>query len=95
MRCNALPTTKQAPWGLLPSKKVRFLTHPQCGEIPYGNLIQAAHRDIDTTRGIYNADFTVDVLPQAALRLHAVNYTQPLQGCITICFLSILIPNSR
>jgi hypothetical protein len=46
-------------------------------------------------RGIYNADFTVDALPQAALRLHAVNCTQPLQGCITICLLSILIPNSR
>ena len=35
-------------------------------------------RHNDTMRGIYNADFTVDVLPQAALRLHAVNYTQPL-----------------
>ena len=45
-------------------------------------------------RGIYNADFTVDVLPQAALRLHTVNYTQPLQGCITICFLSILISST-
>ena len=27
--------------------------------------------------------------PQAALRLHAVNYTQPLQGCITTCFLLV------
>ena len=43
-------------------------------------------------RGIYNANFTLDVLPQAALRLHAVDYTQPLQGCITTCFLPILIP---
>ena len=46
-------------------------------------------------RGIYNADFTVDVLPQAALRLYAVNCTQPLQGCITRGFLSILIPSSH
>ena len=43
-------------------------------------------------RGIYNADFTVDVLPQAALRLHAVKCTQPLQGCIITYFLSILTP---
>ena len=41
------------------------------------------------------AGFTVDVLPQAALRFHAVNCTQPLQGCITICFLLVHIPNSR
>ena len=46
-------------------------------------------------RGIYNADFKVDVLPQAALRLHAVNCTQPLQGCITTGFLLTFIPNSR
>ena len=47
------------------------------------SLGEAAHRGFDTMRGIYNADFKVDVSPQAALRLHAVNYTQPLQGCIT------------
>ena len=53
------------------------------------------HFSLNAMRGIYNADFKVDVLPQAALRLHAVNYTQPLQGCITRSFLSILIPNSH
>ena len=47
------------------------------------NSLNSQHSSLGTMRGIYNTDFTVDVLPQAALRLHAVNCTQPLQGCIT------------
>jgi len=56
------------------------------------STLNSQHSSLDTMRGIYNADFKVDVLPQAALRLHAVNCTQPFQGCITTCLLSILIP---
>ena len=59
------------------------------------NSLNPQHFSLNAMRGIYNADFTVDVLPQAALRLHAVSYTQPFQGCIAICSLSILIPSSR
>ena len=59
------------------------------------SLGEAAHHGINTMRGLFKADFTIACHPQAALRLHAVNYAQPFQGCIATGLLLILIPNSR